>query len=143
VLPDTFSLANHTNLQSLRLEKVRDAKLVPRILKQITSTGMKYLSLDWDLVRLKDSRWRKRGSYPGITYPCNWSELGNILGGSQFSNLLMVEIEFYLDDVYNAEVIEEARAEVLHCMPPKDGRGSKQVIIKPLPSYNPDYCSDW
>jgi hypothetical protein len=147
-LPAIFGLVNYTSLQSLKLENVQDAKLVPRILKQITSTEIKHLFMDWGN-GVRASHSYNGGSGDGIDfgnkYPCDWYELGDILAGAQFSNLLKVEIQFYVDNVYDKQALVEAEADVRRCMPPRNGQGVLQLRFEPLPSYDQDYflCGDW
>jgi hypothetical protein len=129
--PDTFSLANYTNLQSLALENVQDAELVPRLLKQITSTELKHLVLDWDWVSVQNEP------------PCDWSELDDVLAGDQFSNLLVVEIRFYVDGLYGELDMEALEAEVQRCMPKRDGQDFYKLRFKQRVEYSPARCPSW
>lgn len=128
---------DYKNLQSLKLEDVQDPKFVPRVLKQITSPELKHLSFDWDLVYHRDS-------IPN-NVPCDWSELGDILAGDQFSNLLMVEIQFYVNNVYDKRAIAETEAEIQRCMPSRDGCGFHQLKFKQLQVNSPNWggCPSW
>jgi hypothetical protein len=135
-LPATFSLANYENLQSLKLANVHDAKLVPIVLKQITSTELKHLFLDWNLVYPRDSIQNK--------FPCDLSEVGDILAGDRFSNLSMVEIQFYLNDLHDKQAIIEAEDEVQRCMPMRDGQDFYQLRFKALEVYDESSgCPSW
>jgi hypothetical protein len=129
-LTATFGISNYQNLQSLKLENIRDVELVPRVLKQITSTELKHLVLDWDLII-------------GRRFPCDWSELGEILAKDQFSNLLTIEMHLDVDIFNSPQIVREAEAEAQRCMPKRDGQGFHKLSFKTRRVFSPYRCPSW
>jgi hypothetical protein len=132
-LPPTFSLGKYKTLRSLKVENVHEASVVPTLLKQITSTELKHLFLDWE-----NTTFMIRNEF---REPCDWSELGNVLAGDQFSDLAMVEIQFYVNNWHDIRAATEAEDEVGRYMPRRDGRSFHELKLKPLPVYTSSMCS--